>query len=86
MSAIKDNMGKRALSPLSSTVILLIVSILIGVVVMQWGRSYVEQASAPEQAAVAKEPSMFEDLNERLAKGELTSEQYNKIKEVMLKS
>ena len=78
-------MNKKALSPLSSTIILLVVSILIGIVVMQWGRGYVEQAATtPTATAVEQESTVFEDINERLAKGEITQEQYDKIKEVLL--
>ena len=79
-------MNKKALSPLQSTVILVVVSIIIGVVVMSWGRSYVEKATAQadQNAADSKQQSFFEDLNTRLQKGEITQDQYNKIKEIAL--
>jgi len=76
-------MNRKALSPLSSTIILLVISIIIGLVVMTWGRSYVEQAATPE-VVVEEDDTLFEDLNERLAKGEITQGQYDQIKEVLL--
>ena len=79
-------MNKKALSPLQSTVILVVVSIIIGIIVMSWGRSYVEKATAQadQNAMKAKQDTLFEDLNTRLQKGEITQEQYDKIKEVIL--
>jgi len=76
-------MNRKALSPLSSTIILLVISIIIGLVVMTWGRSYVEQVAAPE-VVIEEDDTLFEDLNERLAKGEITQGQYDQIKEVLL--
>jgi len=76
-------MNKKGLSPLASTAILLVISIILGVIVMTWGRSYVEQITAdvPEQEA---DDSLFKDLDDRLRKGEITTEQYNAIKEVLV--
>ena len=79
-------MNKKGLSPLQSTIILVVVSIIIGIIVMSWGRAYVEKATAQaeQNAANAKQESLFEDLNTRLEKGEITKEQYDSIKEVLL--
>ena len=74
------------MSPLATTAILLVVSIIIGIVVMTWGRSYVEQATLPEVQKVATDESIFTELNDRLARGEITQEQYDKIKEVLIKN
>ncbi len=81
-------MNRKALSPLSSTVILLVISIIIGVIVMTWGRGYVEKATTtvPEAPAVEKEQTLFEDLNARLERGEISMEQYEKIKEVLMRN
>ncbi len=80
-------MNKKGLSPLSSTMILLGISLVIGVMVMTWGRSYVEQATAgiqPDTAQGQQQASVLQDLNTRLASGEISKEQYDKIKEVLL--
>ncbi len=62
--------------------ILLVISILIGIGVMTWGRTYIEKAVV--QPVAAPEPTIFEDLNERLAKGEITKEQYDEIKQIIV--
>lgn len=79
-------MNKKGLSPLTSTIILLVVSILIGIVVMSWGKGYVEQATAKADQAAIKEQqaTVFEDLNARYEKGEISKEQYEEIKKVLL--
>jgi len=77
-------MNKKALSPLSSTIILLVVSIIIGIVVMQWGRGYVEQAATPDVSQPEKQDTLLADLNKELSQGKITKEQYDKIKEVLL--
>ncbi len=84
----KFRLGKKALSPLSSTIILLVVSIIIGMIVMSWGRAYVEQATAKaEQNQVQeKQASVFEDLDARLRAGEITKNQYDKMKAILLQS
>lgn len=82
-------MDNKGLSPLTSTVLLLVLSIIIGVVVMTWGRSYVEDAAVDKvYGAVQQEPvqasSILQDLDSRLQSGEITQEQYDKIKAVVL--
>lgn len=77
-------MNKKGLSPLTSTIILLVISILIGVVVMTWGRSYVEQATAKAEVTQQQQSGVFTDLNDRLARGEITQAQYDQIKQVLL--
>ncbi|HIH39732.1 TPA: SHOCT domain-containing protein [Candidatus Woesearchaeota archaeon] len=81
-------MNRKAISPLSSTIILLVVSIIIGIIVMSWGRSYVEQATvkAEQKQVQEKQTSVFEDLDARLSSGEITKEQYDKMKAVLLQS
>jgi len=78
--------GKKGLSPLSSTIILLIVSIIIGIIVMSWGRSYVEQSvtQADQNKIAEKQTTTLEDLNGRLTRGEISKEQYDKIKAILL--
>ena len=76
-------MNRKALSPLTSTLLLLAVSILIGIIVMTWGRSYVEQA-AIQAPQLTVESSIFQELDDRLANGEINQEQYNKIKQVLI--
>jgi len=76
-------MNKKGLSPLASTIILLVISIIIGIIVMTWGRSYVEDITTIE-VPVAEDEGIFKDLDDRLRKGEITQEQYNKIKEVLV--
>lgn len=84
---MKRLMNRKGLTPFSSTAILLAISLLIGILVMTWGRSYVEQATAtvPAQSIVsAPDTTVLQDLNVRLANGEISKEQYDKIKEVLL--
>jgi len=82
-------MGK-GMSPLTTTVILLIVSLLIGVLVMIWGRSYVEEAAMKQAGTstsvqqTAEQSSLFEELDSRLANGEISQDQYDRIKSVMM--
>ncbi|MEK6887035.1 MAG: hypothetical protein AABW88_04330 [Nanoarchaeota archaeon] len=79
-------MNTKAISPLSSTIILLVVSIIIGILVMSWGRTYVEQATlkADQKQIEEKQVSVFEDLDARLRTGEISKEQYDKMKAVLL--
>lgn len=77
-------MEKKGLSPLASTILLLLLSILIGVAVMTWGKSYVEQATVGQDVVVPQEKTILEDLNERLEKGDITKSQYDKMKAVIL--
>jgi uncharacterized membrane protein len=83
-------MEKKGMSPLMSTILLLVISILIGIAVMTWGRSYVEQAAVNVASAnpVQKEipVTVLQDLQGRLDRGEITQEQYSKIKEVLIQS
>ena len=78
------------MSPLTTTVILLIVSLLIGVLVMIWGRSYVEEAAMKQAGTstsvqqTAEQSSLFEELDSRLANGEISQDQYDRIKSVMM--
>ncbi len=78
-------MNKKAVSPLIATFLLLVFSIALGSVVMSWGKGYVEQAAAPEVTVKqAAEKSIFEELDQRFARGEITQEQYNELKKVLL--
>jgi uncharacterized membrane protein len=79
-------MNRKALSPLASTIILVVVSIVIGIVVMSWGRSYVSEATSTAELKEAqqREESLFQDLNDRLERGEITVEQYEKIRQVLI--
>ncbi|HME87184.1 MAG TPA: hypothetical protein VKE88_02125 [Candidatus Nanoarchaeia archaeon] len=78
-------MDNRGMSPLSSTIILLVVSILIGIVVMTWGRSFIEETTAQKAVEpVVPDNSVLQDLNARLEKGEINQQQYDKIKQVLV--
>lgn len=77
-------MDKKGISPLTSTILLLVLSILIGVVVMNWGRAYIEQSTATNEVVSPQQPALFDDLNTRLNNGEITKEQYDKIKAVLM--
>jgi uncharacterized membrane protein len=63
---------------------LLVLSIVIGVAVMTWGKSYVENATIGQDVVQPEKTTVLQDLNSRLASGELTKEQYDKIKEVLV--
>ncbi len=79
-------MDKKAFSPLQSTLLLLVLSIIIGIVVMTWGRNYVEQAAQKQVTAEQNQvsPSLYKDIDDRLARGEITQQQYDKIKQVLI--
>ncbi len=77
-------MNRKGLSPLTSTMLLLAVSIMIGLIVMTWGRSYVEKTAAPSSPEKVVSPSLFSDLDQKLANGEISQDQYDKIKKVLI--
>ncbi len=80
-------MDKKGLSPLASTMLLLIISILIGIAVMSWGRTYIEDFAVKQEAKItqpAPQPSIFADIDARLADGEITKAQYDQIKAVLM--
>lgn len=42
-------MNKKALSPLIATIILVVFSLIVGTLTMNWGKSYVEKISLEEE-------------------------------------
>lgn len=78
-------MNKKALSPLVATLLLVIFAIALGSVVMSWGKEYVEQATAVQEVTVDTigETSVFEELDSRFQKGEITKAQYEELKKVL---
>lgn len=44
--------GKRALSPLLATILLLVFALVIGTITINWGRTYVEQIQEDPAAGV----------------------------------
>lgn len=78
-------MNKKALSPLVATLLLVIFAIALGSVVMSWGKEYVEQAAVVKDVTVQDvgERSVFEELDERFQKGEITKEQYEELKKIL---
>lgn len=80
--------NKKAISPLISTLLLVVFAIALGSVVMTWGRAYVESAVEISDVTVedVEKKSIFEELDERFAKGEITQEQYDDLKRVLLET
>ncbi|MFC1728027.1 archaellin/type IV pilin N-terminal domain-containing protein [Nanoarchaeota archaeon] len=78
-------MNKKALSPLVATLLLVVFAIALGSVVMSWGKAYVEQATTAPEVTVddIEETSVFEELDERFKKGEITQPQYEELKKVL---
>lgn len=81
-----NKMNKKAVSPLIATLLLVIFSIALGSVVMSWGKQYVESAATPKETTVkdVQKTSIFEELDQRYAKGEITKEQYLDLKKVLV--
>ncbi len=80
-------MNNKGLSPLMTTFILLVISVIIGVLVMSWGKSYVQQATSVSDVVTtqqASSSSIFSDLNARLEQKEITQQQYDQIKSILL--
>jgi flagellin-like protein len=78
-------MNKKGLSPLIATLLLVIFAIALGSIVMSWGKEYVEQATAVQEVTVESigEKSVFEELDERFQRGEITQEQYEELKQIL---
>ncbi len=54
--------GKRGISPLLSTILLIVLSIAIGAAVMSWGRAYVEEAAGAVQEKTESVSCQFDAL------------------------
>lgn len=77
---------KKALSPLTATVMLLAFAILIGIIVMNWGRDYVKVWSGIEPTPPSPESPVLQGmcgaenpliiLQTRYAKGEISTPKY----------
>lgn len=78
-------MNKKAVSPLVATGLLIIFAIVIGIVVMNLSKSYVEKIGV-EQEETEEAPgecSPLLELQLRYVRGEITKEEYLGIKEIL---
>lgn len=77
--------NKRALSPLVATILLVVFAIVLGTLVMGWGRNYV--ANLDVNTPSISEKQICEDplviLQIRYAKGDITTQEYLQKKEVI---
>ena len=82
----KLEMDKKALSPLIATILLVIFSLAIGTITMNWGKNYVEKINLQEREEEAKTGTLiinYRDIDTELKElqirhilGELTQSQY----------
>ena len=81
-------MNKKAVSPLVATLLLVVFAIALGSVVMSWGKAYVESATEVSEVSIkdVEKVSIFEELDQRLAKGEITQAQYDELKKILHKT
>jgi flagellin-like protein len=73
-------MNKKAISPLFATFLLLVFAIILGTIVMNIGRDYVEGIVEIEEPTIEELQSPLEILNVRYAKGEITTAEYEEMK------
>jgi len=84
---------KKVMSPLVATIILLACAIVLGTVVMNWGREYIDDLTQIEPAAsssitpVDVQQICTEDpliiLQTRYARGDITTNKYLEIKAIL---
>lgn len=79
-------MNNKAMSPLAATFILLAFAIFIGILVMNWSETYIQRMAADSEISPASTQEAFaesplEIVKARLAKGEISLEEYQKIVE-----
>ncbi len=60
----KTSLGKKALTPLLATVLLVAFALAIGTVTMFWGRAYVEETQVGPDVAEEQGPSITLNYNE----------------------
>ena len=79
-------MDKKALSPLVATILLVIFSLAIGTITMNWGKNYVEKINLQEQKEESKTGTLiinYKDIDTELKElqirhifGEISQSQY----------
>lgn len=84
---------KKVMSPLVATIILLVCAILLGTVVMNWGRDYINDLTNIEPIATSPVTPVdvraictddpFIILQTRYVKGEITTAKYLEIKAIL---
>jgi hypothetical protein len=83
---VKLEMNKKALSPLVATVLLVIFSLAIGTITMNWGKNYVEKINLQEQKEEPRTGTLivnYRDIDTELKElqirhilGEISQSQY----------
>ena len=81
-------MNKKGISPLASTILLVVFAVLLGTVVMSWGRGYVEGISekAPVEKVNVTGCAPLEILQIKFINGEITEKQYAEMKAKLTES
>jgi len=74
-------MDKKAISPLMSTLLLVVFAILLGSLVMSWGKGYMTSiGEKPADNAVSETCNPADQLQIRFINGEITEQQYADMK------
>ena len=77
-------MNKKAVSPLVATSLLIIFAVVIGVIVMNLSKTYVEKISEEEEHLEEEaETSPLQELQLRYARGEISEEEYLRMKDIL---
>ncbi len=74
-------MNKRAISPLLATSMLLVFAIILGTIVMNMGREYVEGITEIEELSIEEFDDPLKILKTRYASGEISEEEFFRMKE-----
>ena len=69
-------MNKRGVSPLTATFFLIVFAMILGAIVMNVGRDYVESVAEISEPTIDSFDDPFEILKIRYAKGEITKEEF----------
>ncbi len=85
----QKKMNKKALSPLIATILLVAFAIILGTIVMGWGKDYVAKLGNVEPSTVYEE-QICEDplviLQIRYAQGDISTQEYLQKKDVIKSS
>ncbi len=76
-------MNKKAVSPLAATFVLLVCAIVLGAIVMNIGRNYVEGISDVNEPSIDELNDPLQILKIRYSKGDITQKEYDTMKQVI---
>lgn len=76
--------NKRAVSPLVATLLLVVFAIALGSIIMSYGKiSIKEGEDMAGESYIAREPAPVKEITKWYNSGEITKEQYQKIKDIL---